>query len=510
MYYLPIAFFIVSGISLLITYLSITIKKTAMEIVNNMGIGYNLANTFDCFDDTNSGKIKNPIDQITLWGNSFPTKKMISNIKKNGFNTIRLPVTWMHFIDNSDNIKPEWMSSVKKVVNLIIKQKIYCILNIHGDSKAGFWLYNGMKSKDKYVNLWTQIANEFKNYNEYLIFESMSDIEYPSDPNYMEILNLNQIFIDTIRNSGGKNGDRLLLIAGVNKDIIRTYSSEYKMPIDPSNKFAISLHYYDPNQFTKEPDDNPWSWKDDKGVTNIIIPLTHWGHEIDYKDMFTNFESIKKVFLDKEIPVVIVEISVITEQKKEKESIRSFLYFAFSMSVSYNGIMSCLYDTSNKGLMNYYNRENDKWYDEKIGENFKKISKGNFPKPTDYFFFSNSDTMLTTFEGTLKMKFGTKKALKVIFNCAITIDDRGSVGFGVSSFDKNGVWTGEGYSGIIGERKFDGTYTFTIDISNKDYHNEITIAKWWGNDFIIFKYLTIEFEEKYTFFNFDSYFKVIS
>ena len=29
---------------------------------------------------------------------------------------------------------------------------------------------------DIYINLWTQIPNEFKDYNEYLIFESMDGI----------------------------------------------------------------------------------------------------------------------------------------------------------------------------------------------------------------------------------------------------------------------------------------------------------------------------------------------
>ena len=33
-----------------------------------------------------------------------------------------------------------------------------------------------MEVIDIYTNLWKQIANEFKDYNEYLIFESMDEI----------------------------------------------------------------------------------------------------------------------------------------------------------------------------------------------------------------------------------------------------------------------------------------------------------------------------------------------
>ena len=66
--------------------------------------------------------------------------------------------------------------------------------------------------------------------------------------------------------------------------------------------------------------------------------------------------------------IIIVEVNILTEQKKDPDSIRKFLFSHFSMSSSYDGIMSCLWDTSNKkiGDMNHYDRENDKWYDEKI------------------------------------------------------------------------------------------------------------------------------------------------
>jgi endoglucanase len=107
--------------------------------------------------------------------------------------------------------------------------------------------------------------------------------------------------------------------------------------------------------------------------------MTTWGEEGDYNDMIANFESIKKFFLDKGIPVVINEIGVLTEQQKEKKSIREFLYSHFSMVSDYRGIMACIWDTSKKtaGNMNFYNRETNKWYDPKIRKNLFDIKKGN-------------------------------------------------------------------------------------------------------------------------------------
>ncbi len=86
--------FVALVLSLLLTYQSNKYKiKPAIETVNGMGIGYNLGNSFDCYNI--SIKINNPNEQITLLGNPIPTKKIITNIKKNGFKTIRFPVTWI-------------------------------------------------------------------------------------------------------------------------------------------------------------------------------------------------------------------------------------------------------------------------------------------------------------------------------------------------------------------------------------------------------------------------------
>jgi len=98
---------------------------------------------------------------------TLPTKNMIKKIKKYGFKTIRFPVTWLYFIDDYRNINSDWMLLVKEVVVLIINAELYCILNIYNDGYYNNWLSGGIEVKNKYINLWTQIANEFKDYNTY-------------------------------------------------------------------------------------------------------------------------------------------------------------------------------------------------------------------------------------------------------------------------------------------------------------------------------------------------------
>jgi len=226
--------------------------KNSFDIVRDMGIGYNLGNIFDKYI-YNIDKMNTPEEQITLNDNTLPTRNMIKKIKKYGFKTIRFPVTWLYFIDNYGNINSEWMLLVKEVVDLIINAKLYCILNIYNDGYYGNWLTRGIEAKVKYINLWTQIANEFKDYNSYLIFESMNEVYFynPITYNYDYdiLLNFNQAFVDTIRNSGGNNIERLLIIAGAFDELDMTCSLQYQIPVDPSNKLVLSLHYFSPSPY---------------------------------------------------------------------------------------------------------------------------------------------------------------------------------------------------------------------------------------------------------------------
>ena len=80
------------------------------------------------------------------------------------------------------------------------------------------------------------------------------------------LLNYNQAFIDIIRNSGGYNKERLLIVAGAYDDIDMTCSSNYKIPVDPSNKFAVSIHYYIPSTFAREYYFEPFTWTDGDGI----------------------------------------------------------------------------------------------------------------------------------------------------------------------------------------------------------------------------------------------------
>ena len=66
-------------VSLILDYLCEMKTGNSFEIVNKMGMGYNIGNTFDSFSYLN--KLDTPDKQIGLNGNIAPTKEMIKKIK---------------------------------------------------------------------------------------------------------------------------------------------------------------------------------------------------------------------------------------------------------------------------------------------------------------------------------------------------------------------------------------------------------------------------------------------
>jgi hypothetical protein len=324
---------------------------------------------------------------------------------------------------------------------------------------------------------------------------------------------LNQAFVDTIRNSGGNNIDRLLIIAGANDDLIMTCSSDYKMPIDQSNKLAVSIHYYEPLDFALERYYEPFNWIDENGYIYWFGPTLIWGSFSEYNKIFNDFKLIKRSFVDKGIPVIINEVGVLTEEKKEIESIREYLYILFSISSDYDGIMCCLWDTSNKifGDMNFYDRTNDIWYDEKIKNNFLQISKNEYIKSIDYIINTSFESVDTNFIlGYLLINFENKKVMKIIINARINGALFVDFDFKVYTYDKNGYSIKIYFGKENSKKQYDGTQIFTIDVSKIECYNSVEVEIIRGMENITLNNLTLEYEESFQSIDYKSFKNAIS
>ena len=502
-------------ISLTLDYLSFYYKYSAKEIVNDMGIGYNLGNTYNYSEDLGNDSIENY--EIKTWGTILPTKKMINKIKKNGFKTIRFQVKYANYTNEISIVNTEWISKIKEIVKWIINSNMYCILSIYHDNN--YWELEGNNSKDKYINLWTQISYEFKDFDQHLIFESFYEFGFIFYLNFYEHffnedLFISQIFINIIRNSSGNNKERLLIVPGLSSELeLLNFNFEFyeiSIPEDPSNKLAISLNYYFPgNDFSEDESGNedPIILYNNLGIDYWLFSNNNWGRDSDYKKLLSYFSILKKIISDKGCQIVIGEIGIFNKNVK-KTSIRQFLYSIFSISSDNEGILPCLWDISEKigGDMNYYyNKEINDWTDKVIGENFLKISKGNYIKISNYYYKSNKETEYINEYGYIHIDIGFKKVTTIILNIKI-LDNYSSeddISFGLLTCQKNQDYYE--IECINGKRQYDGSLTYTIDATKIECYYYIQALTWWSNKSAVLNYLTVIYEDYYYFLDYKSY-----
>lgn len=277
---------------------------TSMELVKEMGIGWNLGDTLDvCAADRDGDGIVNETADIvdeTLWGNPKATKELFESLAADGIKSVRIPITWRDHLDENNIIDAEWMDRVQEVVDYAYSLGMYVIINVHhdggDDAKFGAWVRNAKDDYDvfyaRYSSIWNQICDRFKDYSDLLVFESMNEVGFDSlqkEDAYTLLNKINQDFVDLVRESGGNNEKRHLLIAGYWTDVERTCDNAFVMPTDTENRCIISVHYY-----------TPW----DFCTTNI---KNEWGSFIEVQQMERLIGSMNKTFVENGIPVIIGE-----------------------------------------------------------------------------------------------------------------------------------------------------------------------------------------------------------
>lgn len=237
------------------------------EIINNINAGWNLGNTLDSNGDwITQYSSATPKDFETAWGNPQTTKHMIDSVKKAGFNAVRVPVTWSQHIDDSNGYKinSEWLARVKETIDYVIDNDMYCILNVHHDVGGESWLKasdsNVNANAEKFTALWTQIANEFAGYDNRLMFEGFNEIldednnwVYPGKSAGDAVNKLNQMFVDTVRKTGGNNPDRCIIVNTYAAGTGGSQLDDFVIPTDTAeNALMVQVHYYSPGSYCTE------------------------------------------------------------------------------------------------------------------------------------------------------------------------------------------------------------------------------------------------------------------
>jgi len=287
-------------------------SKTAMEYFRDedIKIGINLGNTLDAVDTWTNRN--NPISIETAWGNVRANQAHFDGVKAQGFDIIRIPVTWTGHIGPAPDYRLEeaWLRRVTEVVNMAHNAGLNAVINIHHDGHHdhGGWLLidkalsnrrNNDQITDQFEKVWRQIAEYFVNYGDWLMFEGFNEIHTGdwgtgTSAQYRVINDWNQRFTNTVRATGGNNAQRYLIYNGYNTHhSIANSSSAFRLPQDSAaNRQIVSFHYYEPNDFVLQ-------------VKNHIWPnSSHGGRR---QDLTAIFGRMKTRFIDNNIPVIIGE-----------------------------------------------------------------------------------------------------------------------------------------------------------------------------------------------------------
>lgn len=333
--------------------------KSAMEITTMMGIGWNLGNTFDA----TGGTIGDVYSQESSWGNPRVTEELIDAVHKAGFDTIRIPITWDKQAAkfNDHIINEDFMNRIQEVVDYAYSRGMFVIINVHHES----WINTGklIQNKDSIAyrlsRIWEQIAERFADYDQHLIFEGMNEprlastsLEWTGKPEAYEVINyLDQVFVSTVRsNSKGHNAERCLMIPGYAASNSSAIMDSINLPTwdgKVAKNLMISVHSYAPYNFClsdSQMDFDPTNPADTGAIDQMYV-------------------SLKDMFLDQGIPVVLGETSATS--KNNTEARERWAKYAGMKTAQY-GVPMVIWDNgsdTNKGGEShaYINRKTCEW-----------------------------------------------------------------------------------------------------------------------------------------------------
>ena len=262
---------------------------SSWELMKEVKYGWNLGNTMDA---TGSNGLNNEVS----WQSERTHKGMFDLLVQDGFNLARIPVTWGDHMDENYKVDPAWMARVHEIVDYAIDDGMFVILNTHHEE----WYFpteeNKQQDMEQLKALWEQIAEEFKNYDEHLIFEGLNEPRLRGtgkewtggDKESRAIVaEYEKVFYDTVRASGGNNAKRHLMMTGYAASSGRNCLEQVYLP-EGDNKVIVSVHAYLPYAFAL----------DTKGTDK---------YDSNNGEIKNFFSTLDDLFIQKQIPVIVGE-----------------------------------------------------------------------------------------------------------------------------------------------------------------------------------------------------------
>ncbi len=244
---------------------------TSAELVAEMGVGWNLGNSFDVIDRDK-----------TIWGNPLSSGSIVRAVKARGFETLRIPITWNFHQGPGDPfpIESSYLERIELIVNEALKSDMHVIINTHHDE----WIIPTEEESDRVSNrlssLWTQVSDHFSAYGDKLIFEVMNEPRLRNSPEEWnggtqegrDVINgYQQVSVDAIRSTGGNNSKRHLMIPTYAASTHPNAMQDLVVPNEDPN-IIISIHSYFPWEFAGLPEGTDmWGSDEEKAALDTEL-----------------------------------------------------------------------------------------------------------------------------------------------------------------------------------------------------------------------------------------------
>lgn len=292
-------------------------KGERLRFVDQLGNGINLGNTLDATNLRDYKPDASELDYETFWGNPEINQAQLRAIRKAGFRTVRIPITIEDHLDEELRISDVWMDRITDVIDMALAEDLYVIMDLHGDEAINLQLSRKDEVTSYLQSVWKQLAVHFKDYNERLLFEGMNeprlrDSEYEwneATPELRDFVNeLNLAFIETVRNTGGNNEDRYLLICpycnGAWADTVQDL-------VVPEGNIIVAVHIYRPYQFCQNRE----------GTDQWSIDI-----EEDTREAEDAFTLLNSHYINNGIPVIFTEYGCVDKDNIDERTEWAIFY----------------------------------------------------------------------------------------------------------------------------------------------------------------------------------------
>ncbi|MGW7202692.1 cellulase family glycosylhydrolase [Streptomyces sp. NPDC054837] len=321
---------------------AIRVPASAMDAVAKMQPSWNLGNTLDAIPNEDA------------WGNGQTSKATFEKIAKDGFRSVRIPVTWS---DHQSATAPytvdaTYMARVKQLVDWAQDSGLYVVLNVHHDS----WMWVSKMSTDhdnvvaRFDSTWKQIAAAFRDEPRSLLFEGINEPQFDNATPAQKTEFLSELqlsFHSIVRSSGGANTNRMLSLTtqfgssdqALMDDLFRTISSLN------DRQLVAQVHFYSWYPFSVN-----------------VAGGTHYD-DVTQKNLEDSFAAMHRTFVAKGIPLYIGEYGLLEypnhfhpSRVERGEALKYYEHVGYG--ARRYGITTALWDP-----FSYLNRDTLEWRD---------------------------------------------------------------------------------------------------------------------------------------------------